>query len=129
VAEVSGLRLVHDVLDAQLLDRHERKIGRVDALTLELRDGRPPRVARILTGGPVRAERVGRWMVWISHVKRTLFHIRRPGVDRIPFQKMRRLADTIQLDVDGRELESGHIEGWLADHIICRIPGARKDKR
>jgi hypothetical protein len=125
---MSGLRLVHDVLDAQLIDRHEEKIGRVDALTLELRDGRPPRVAEIRSGGPARAERIGRWMVWLSHVARALFHIRRPGVDSIPFRKVRCLSDTLQLDVDGNELESGHVEAWLGEHVICRIPGARKDK-
>jgi hypothetical protein len=126
---MSGLHLVHDVLDVQLIDRNRRKIGRVDALTLELREGRPPRVAEILVGGPVRAERIGRWMVWLSRVARALVRIRRPGVDRIPFRKMRCLADTLELDVDGRELESAHVEAWLADHVICPIPGARRDKR
>ena len=62
MAETEGLRLVHDLLDAQLLDRAEERIGRIDDLVLELRDGRPPRVAAILIGGPVREARVGRWM-------------------------------------------------------------------
>jgi hypothetical protein len=125
---MSGLRLIHDILDVQLVDRHDEKIGRVDALTFELRDGRPPRVAEILTGGPVRAERIGRWMVWLSHVARAIFHIRRPGMDRISFRKMRCLSDTLRLDVDGSELESAHIEDWLGEHVICRIPGAQKEK-
>jgi hypothetical protein len=122
---MSGLRLVHDVLDSQLIDRHKHKIGRVDALTLELRDGRPPRVATILVGGPVRARRVGRWAVWLSRALRRVGGIRRPGIDHIPFRTMRCLGDTIELDVDCHDLESQHVEDWLADHLICRIPGSQ----
>jgi hypothetical protein len=119
-----GLHLTHDVLDAQLLDRHDKRIGRVDALALELRPGRPPRVATILVGGPVRAQRIGRWMVWLSGVMRTLGRVRSAGVSRIPFSAVRCIGSTIKVDVDGDELESGHAERWLAEHVICRIPGA-----
>jgi hypothetical protein len=119
-----GLHLTHDVLDAQLVDRRRERIGRVDALALELRPGRPPRVATILIGGPVRAERIGRWMVWLSRTMRALGRVRSPGVSRIPFSAVRCIGDTIQVDVDGRELESGHVERWLAEHVVCRIPGS-----
>jgi hypothetical protein len=122
---MSGIHLVHDVLDAQLIDRHKDKIGRVDALMLEVRDGRPLRVATILIGGPARARRAGRWAVWVSRVMRTLLRVRRPGVDRIPFRTMRCLGSAIELDVDCHELESQHVEDWLADHVICRIPWAQ----
>lgn len=126
---MSCINLVHDVLDSQLIDRHQEHIGRVDALTLELRDGRPPRVAAIVIGGPARARRIGRWAVWLSHTLRALLNVRAPGVDRIPFRKMRRLGETIELDVDCHELESQHVEDWLADHVICRIPGAQGRKQ
>lgn len=124
-----GIQLVHDVLDAQLVDRHKDNIGRVDALMIELRDGRPPRVATILIGGPARARRIGGWAVWLSHMLRALLRVRREGVDRIPFCKMRCLSDTIELDVDCHDLESQHIEEWLADRLICRIPGAKRPKQ
>ena len=126
---MSGVRLVHDVLDAQLVDRNQQKIGRVDALTIELRDGRPPRVADVLIGGPVRAARVGRWMVWLSHAMRALTRIRVAGVDRVPFRKMRCVADTVVLDVECHELQSHQLEDWLAEHVVCRIPGAGSRKK
>lgn len=126
---MSGIQLVHDVLDAQLVDRHKDNIGRVDALTIELRDGRPPRVATILIGGPARARRIGTWAEWLSRRLRAVLRVRREGVDRIPFRTMRCLSDTIQLDVDRRDLESQHIEDWLADRVICRIPGATRPKQ
>jgi hypothetical protein len=122
---MSAIHLMHDVLDAQLVDRQKNKIGRVDALMLELREGRPPRVATILIGGPARAERLGRWAVVTSRVMRALLRVRKPGVDHIPFRAMRRLGSTIELDVDCHELESQHVEDWLADHLICHIPWAQ----
>jgi sporulation protein YlmC with PRC-barrel domain len=122
-----GLQLVHDVLDAQLIDGRDRKIGRVDSLVLALEDGRPPRVATILVGGPERARRIGRWAVALSRMLRAVGGVHSAGVSAIPFDAVRCIGDTIKLDVDGDDLEAGHLEGWLADHVICRIPGSGKD--
>ena len=121
-----GLDLRHDVLDAQLVDRNRENIGRCDTLTLELRDGEPPRVVAIVVGGPVRRERIGRWMTGLAK----LFGAGKAagGVSRIPFAAMRSLGDTIQLDVLRDELPSEHVEQWLARHVIGRIPGAQGKK-
>jgi hypothetical protein len=123
-----GIDLRHDVLDAQLVDRNGENIGRCDTLMLELRDGKPPRVATILIGGQVRDERIGTWMTRLSH----LFHGGNRGADqgvsRIPFAAMRSLGRTIEMDVVRDELPSEHVEQWLAKHVICRIPGAEGKK-
>jgi sporulation protein YlmC with PRC-barrel domain len=121
---MSGLHLVHDVLDAQLVDRMQRKIGRVDSIVLVLEDGRPPRVATILIGGPERARRIGRWAVALGRMLRAIGRFRGVGVSAIPFDAVRRIGDTIQVDVDGDGLEAGHLEGWLAEHLIRHIPGS-----
>jgi len=118
-----GLDLRHDILDAQLVDRDRENIGRCDTLLLEMRDGRPPRVATILIGGMVRDERIGRWMAGLAR----LLHggrDRNRGVSRIPFSAVQSIGETVQLDVARDELPSEHVERWLADHIIRRIPGA-----
>jgi hypothetical protein len=60
-----ALALVHDVLDAQVLDRNDEPIGKVDGIALELRGGAPPRVAylEIDAANAWRrlGERFGRW--------------------------------------------------------------------
>jgi hypothetical protein len=126
---MSGLRLVHDILDAQLCDRCHEKIGRVDGLLLELRDGRPPRVATIVIGGAERAVRVGRWMTWLRGMMGALTRRRVDRVSRVPFSAVRRIADAIELDVDGTTLESGHLERTLAERIVRRIPGGSGERK
>jgi hypothetical protein len=50
-------------------------------------------------------------------------------VSRIPFAAMRSLGDTMQMDVQRDELESDHVERWLAEHFVCRIPGAESKQK
>jgi len=116
-----ALGLRHDVLDAQLVDRHCDRIGRCDVLMLELREGQPPRVAEVLVGGAARDARIGGWMIALTN----LFRGRRRdgGVSRIPFSAVRTIDTTIQFDVLRDELASEHVERWLAGHVIARIPG------
>ena len=126
---MGAVHLAHDVLDAQLVDRVQEKIGRVDALLLELEAGQPPRVATIVIGGAARAERVGRWFVALRRAWRALFRRREEHVSRIAFDKVRRIGDTIELDVEERSLESEHLERWLKAHVVCRIPGAEGERK
>jgi hypothetical protein len=58
---------------------------------------------------------------------RALGGVRRRGVSVIPFTLVRCIADTIQVDVDGDELEAGHLESWLAEHVVRHIPGSGSD--
>jgi hypothetical protein len=126
---VGAVHLAHDVLDAQLVDHHQEKIGRVDALLLELEDGQPPRVATIVIGGAARAERVGRWFVAVRRVFRAMFGQREEHVSHISFDTVRRIGDTIELDVEEKSLESEHLERWLKEHVVCRIPGAEGEQK
>lgn len=123
-----ALHLMHEVVDGQLCDRKGQRIGRVDALVLEPREGKPPRISTILVGGPIRARRTGRIMVAISHLMRSLFRVHGGGVSRIPFSAVRVIGDSIELDVERSELPSEHVERRLA-RLVCRIPGAQGEKK
>jgi sporulation protein YlmC with PRC-barrel domain len=111
------------------VDRHQEKIGRVDELLLELEEGKPPRVATIVIGGAARARRVGRWMVACHRVVHALFGQREVRETHVPFEKVRCIADTIELDVEGNALDSMRLERWLATHIIRRIPGGSGERK
>ena len=126
---MGAVHLAHDVLDAQLVDRVQEKIGRVDGLLLELEEGRPPRVATIVIGGAARAERVGHGFAALRRGLRAEFGRHEDHVSRIPFEKVRRIGDTIELDVDEQTLESEHLERWLKEHVVCRIPGAGGERK
>jgi len=123
-----GVRLVHDVLDCQLVDRTQQKMGRVDGLVLELRDGEPPRVAELLIGGSVQAERIGGWMVALTRTFARLLHID-SAVTRVPFEKVRVIGSCIELDLDARATNALRTEKWLDDHVVCRIPGGAGAER
>ena len=125
---MKGVALVHDVLDAQLVDRTQRKMGRADGLVLELRDGEPPRVAALLVGGSVLAERIGRWMVALTRGVSRLLRIE-PAVTRIAFERVRVIGSCVELDLDAHSTNTLRTELWLDDHIVCRIPGGAGPER
>jgi hypothetical protein len=45
-------------------------------------------------------------------------------VSRIPFTAVQSIGRTIQLDVLRDDLPSEGVERWLAEHVVCRIPGS-----
>jgi len=126
---MGAVQLSHEVIDTQLVDRHQEKIGRVDELLIELEDGKPPRVATIVIGGAARARRVGRWMLACHRAVHRLFGQREEHESRVPFAAVRCVADTIEIDVEGDTLDSMHLEHWLATHVICPIPGASGERK
>ncbi len=54
------IKLVQEVLDSQVVDRWGSKMGKVDGLAAEIRDGLPPRLAFVEMGAPVLARRLSR---------------------------------------------------------------------
>ena len=121
---MASVNLVHEVLDGQLVDWRGEKLGRVDGLTLELRDGQPPRVGTILIGGTVLAERLGhRALRWATRL-REMWGVGAPSPTTIPFSAVRSIADTIQVELAADSQQSLRWEHWLRERVICRIPGA-----
>ncbi|MDB4908998.1 MAG: hypothetical protein JWO05_3782 [Gemmatimonadetes bacterium] len=118
------VNLVHEVLDVELVDWRNEKLGRVDGLTLELRDGEPPRVGAILVGGTVIAERFGHRAIRWATLIREWWGGGAPSPTVIPFSAVRTIADTIQVELDAESQPAMRWEHWLRERIICRIPGA-----
>ena len=116
------IELVHDVLAMQLVDRARVKMGRVDGITIELRADEPPRVAELLIGGSVLADRVGSWAALVIGMAATLLGVKQ-RVARVPFEVVEEIGDVIAVDLDAHATDALRTEHWL-DRIICAIPGA-----
>ena len=123
--------LLLDVLDQQLLDKHDGKAGKVDGIAIELRDGKPPRVAYLEMGTDPLARRISprleRWLqAWRKRMGREVapFHV--------PWSKVKKVHLTVDADIDAAKEPGYHWERWLADHVIGPIPGseiAHEDKQ
>jgi hypothetical protein len=120
---MGDLRLVHDVLDVQLCDRRQRKMGRVDSLVLEVAEGGPPRIAYLDVSGTLLAHRLHpRIARWAAAVRRWWNSADR-GPTRIPWSAVRSIGNVVEVDVDADTTPATAWERWLRSHVICRIPG------
>ena len=111
--------LVRDLLDKQLIDRHGRRAGKVDGVVLDVRLGRPPRVAALEVGVATLARRVHprleRWLAQVSGRRRPY---------RIPWARVRKVGLEVRVDLDATRTPIYALEHWLRRHVIGRIPGA-----
>ncbi|RVD45865.1 hypothetical protein EN858_00715 [Mesorhizobium sp. M4B.F.Ca.ET.215.01.1.1] len=117
--------LLRDLLDKQVVDRRQVKIGKVDGLVAELRHGKPPRIVAVELGSITLARRLGsrpgRWVAWLAA---RLGGERHAEPHRIAWKKVRNIGVDIEVDVDVRRTAIFDWQDWLRDHIIGRIPGA-----
>ena len=121
---MGDLRLIHDVLDVQLCDAHQRKMGRVDSLVLEVCDGAPPRVAYLEASGTVLARRVHpRLARWAAALRRR-WNSGNAAPTRIPWSAVRSIGNVIEVDLDAETTPAMAWEQWLREHLVCHIPGA-----
>src|SRR5689334_848756 len=117
------MNVIHDLLDAQIIDRRGRRIGRVDGIWLHMSEGRPPRITAVESGIATISHRISRrWgrfvRTWITR------HSTRLRVVRIPVARWRKLDIDLHVDVDATQTSTFlRMEKWLARTIVSRIPG------
>jgi hypothetical protein len=114
--------LVHEILDKQLLDRHREKMGRVDGIVLELRDGEPPRVAAIEVGGTTLARRLHPALAGVARGVGSMWRSHTHSATRIPWEIVHRNDNVVEADVDGLATPSLAWELWLRRHVIAHLP-------
>ena len=116
--------VVRDLLDKQLVDADDRRIGKVDGLVLEYRDDEPLRLASIEVGAMTLGRRLHpRLERWAAALERWL-GVGRGEPYRIPFAKVRGIGLNIKVDLDVRQTPILAWQRWVRDHIIKHIPGA-----
>lgn len=121
-------RIIRDVLDKQLVDRHERPMGKVDGVVIEWREGEPPRLAYIEVGTITLARRLHpRLEQWTRALGRR-WGIERSQSYRIPWEKVRHIGIDVEVDLEVEETPLLQVEKWLSQNLIGRIPGASHGK-
>jgi len=117
------LQLFRDVLDKQLKDREQCKIGRVDRLVLEIGDGKPPRVTRIEVGVAALAARLGeRFGKWVAGAGRKRGQKHREAY-RIPWSKVTDVGLDVVVSLDSKRTELAETDRYLRERLIGRLPG------
>jgi predicted phosphoribosyltransferase len=118
--------LFRDLLDAELLDKHKRRIGRVDGIVLDVREGRPPRVVTMEVGAAAVANRIHRGLgVKVQRLIARLLHV--PGDEAsIAMDAIRDIGVDVEVDVDA-ERDAQFLQTEKAvRRIVGRIPGGGK---
>lgn len=120
------LDLTRDLLDKQVVDRDETKMGRVDGVILELRGDRPPRVDALEMGFAVLARRMGpRTERWVAKLRR--FSVRKTAIQRVAWTKVLDVEPYhIKLDVKAIETPAFAWERWLRDHFVAKAEAKPK---
>lgn len=116
------------LLDRQLVASDTCLAGKVDDLELEVSDeeGALPVVVAVLSGPGALAGRVGgRFGRWLGALHRRLHEGRDPSPARVPFERVTRIGEHVELAEPRSALESNRSEEWARDTVIGKIPGAR----
>jgi sporulation protein YlmC with PRC-barrel domain len=117
--------LARELLDEQVRDRGGEKMGKVDGIVLELREGAPPRVAAIEIGPVTLARRLhpvlGRW----ARAVEIGCGIGAGTPLRVPMAKVTEVDVDVKVDLKARETTAWAWERWLAERVVERIPGRR----
>jgi len=116
--------LVRDLLDNQLVDRNQQRIGRIDGIVLELRDGRPPRVLAMEVGFATAARRVHpRFGALVRKLAVRWLPVSMRPV-RLSPRLFRDIGVDVEIDIDAStDRRLLRLEKWLRTHVVGRLPG------
>ena len=108
-----GLRL----LDHQLLDSEEIRCGKVDDVLFEERADGSLVVTHLLTGPRAQRRRLPKWL------RRTVGWFGRDVEHRVPWENVKGMSATIELDSPAQELGLGDGDRRLRP-VVERLPNA-----
>jgi hypothetical protein len=120
------MELVRDVLDNQIHDSQDCKIGKVDGIVVVLRKGRAPRVVALELSVVTLASRIHRGLgEWVAGLERKLGIAKSERV-RILFEHVVKTGIDVKVKIDGKHTGALKWEDWLRTHVIGRIPGSQR---
>ena len=121
---VEPLLLVRDVLDNQIYDVNEIKVGKVDGIVLLLRQGKAPRIVALESDMPCAWRRVWRRAGdWVERLQQWMApHL--AGPTRIRFEHVVRTGIDVHVDIDARRTNAFAWEDALRRAIEI-VPGGK----
>jgi hypothetical protein len=127
---MKDVHILRDVLDEQLIDCEDNKLGRVDAILVELEPNSPPRVVELQLGFVPLARRFGkRAERWVEAWHRR-WSVRRSARYTIPWSAVTDVHQQhLQVDLRQEETAAFDWERWLRKNVIGRIPGSGKNEQ
>lgn len=120
------LPLVRDVLDNQVVDRNQVKVGKVDGIALQLRQNRPPRVVAITLDMPTAFRRVSRRLGDGLAALQAWLAPELTGATRIRFEHVTKAGIDVQVDIDATKTNAFVWETWLNGRFVARLPGGNR---
>jgi hypothetical protein len=122
------MHVFRDILDKQVTDRFDCKMGRIDGIVGRIREGAPPIIDGIELGMTRVAERAHSGLGgWIESMSRRLA-VRRTPRYVIPWSKVQSVGeDDVRVTVDSESEPSNDWEWWLRTRIVERIPGGKPE--
>ena len=116
--------LIREILDKQLVDRNEDRLGRVDGIVAELRAGAPPRIVQFELGFVPLARRVSLRLERLAMALHMRFAVRRSARYGIPWSLVTDVTSHhIQVDLTADETVAYDWERWLRRHFVRRLGG------
>jgi sporulation protein YlmC with PRC-barrel domain len=116
------MHLVRDLLDNQVRDEQNRRMGKVDGIVLVLRQGRPPRVAAIELGMSTLLGRISHRLGSLATRLERRWGISDGEPLRIPFNKIESIGIDVTVKVDAVRTTVYDWERWIRRVLIERIP-------
>jgi sporulation protein YlmC with PRC-barrel domain len=117
------MNIVRDVLDANVVDRNGREMGRVDGIVIEHDDG-PPRITTLLIGPAALGSRLhptlGRLMTRLE----ALLGVERNGPSRISVRDVEEADRKIRVHLSLGETTVAAFEQRLRRWIV-KLPGSQ----
>ncbi len=116
--------LVRDVLDKQVVDRRQARIGKVDGIVLTTENDDRLKISFVEMGHLTLlrrlSQRLYRWLLAFSQRVRAE---RDQCPYRIPWSKVTDVGIDIEVDIDNSETPLEQKQEWLRQHILGHIPG------
>lgn len=116
------MHLVRDLLDNQVRDERNRRMGKVDGIVLVLRQGRPPRVAAIELGMSTLLGRINHRLGALAARLERRWGITDGEPLRIPFNEIESIGIDVKVKVAADQTTVYDWERWLRRVLIERIP-------